>query len=444
MSPAPAADAPPPLAAASPEVLTRSQMRARRPKVRPTFWRRKLVWTGLLVLVLFLTAVGLAWARLATFSPRSTVRLALPALPKLNSAPNLPWPSSGEAAFSVPAFGLSAATPTQSVVPIASLTKMMTAYVVLSDYPLADGADGPKLTLTIADGVATFGDAANDASFIPVQVGEVLTERQLLQGLLVHSANNFADLLAVFDAGSVDNFVAKMNYTASVLGLHQTTFADPSGLSSQSISTPTDLLQLAEDAMKIPAFAETVSMPSVSLPVGGTFASFTPLLAGSPGGVANVVGVKSGFTSVAGGNDVMAYRTTVNGQPVMIFVVVTGQGGSDPLSAAGKSAVGLARAIAGDLRTVQLARQGTRVGQVAVRGESVPVVEGKSVTFVDWPGWQLQRTVVPLKRPLAGSPAVPVGRATFMLGPQRATVDLQMVSPLPVPSLVQRIFGSTG
>ena len=63
-----------------------------------------------------------------------------------------------------------------------------------------------------------------------VQPGEKLNERQLLDGLLVHSANNLADVLAQWDAGSIPAFVAKMNATATSLGMTHTHYADASGL----------------------------------------------------------------------------------------------------------------------------------------------------------------------------------------------------------------------
>ena len=90
--------------------------------------------------------------------------------------------------------------------PIASLTKMMTAYVVLRDHPLrppgSGRTPGVRSPSRPADVAEFDDDAGSDESNVPVQVGEVLTERQLLEGLLIHSANNIAYTLAVWDAGS--------------------------------------------------------------------------------------------------------------------------------------------------------------------------------------------------------------------------------------------------
>ena len=76
--------------------------------------------------------------------------------------------------------------------PIASLTKMTTALVVLRDHPLAPGANGPAITITAADVAEYDNELHNDESTIPIQVGEMLTERQMLEALLTQSANDIA------------------------------------------------------------------------------------------------------------------------------------------------------------------------------------------------------------------------------------------------------------
>lgn len=420
--------------------LTRAEVRARRQEDRRS-WRRRRVPIIVLVVVVLLGAAGVGAARLASYSSRSTIDVRLATFRTATEPPPpLPWPSAGEAAVSVPAIGWSASSANQSQVPVASLTKIMTAYVLLKDHPLPDGQDGPDVSFSIADAVEFLGDLATDQANVQVQAGEVLSERQVLEGMLIRSGNNLATTMAVWDAGSLDAFVAKMNATAAALGLQHTHFVDASGIGTDSASTPADLLALTAAAMTIPAFAQIVSMPSVTLPVAGTLESFTPLLDGSDGGVKGVVGVKSGYTSAAGGSDVMAYRTTIGGEPLTILAAVTGQPGSDALSAAGQAALKLAQAVADHLRPVQVAAPGRSVGRASVRGSSVPVVDSAGATFLVWPGEQIHQSVVITRRPVAGSPAETVGRAMFWLGPQRATVALRTARDLPSPSLVQRLL----
>ena len=115
----------------------------------------------------------------------------------------LPWPTTGQAAVAVPSVGIDVTSGPETPVPIASLTKMMTAYIILHDHPVPVGQNGPGITMGQPDVDDFDNDTVEDEANAQVTVGEVLTERQLLEGLLVHSANNFADTLARWDAGSI-------------------------------------------------------------------------------------------------------------------------------------------------------------------------------------------------------------------------------------------------
>ena len=154
-------------------------------------------------------------------------------------------------------------------------------------------------------------------------VGEQIPEVQVLGGLLIHSADNYADLLARWDAGSEAAFVAKMNADAAKLGMTQSHFADPSGVDPGSQSTPYDLLKVASLDMTNPVFASLVQQSSITLPVAGTISTYTPFL-----GFDGVIGVKSGFTSAAGGCDVLAVVRQVHGVPTLLLAAVTGPAGS--------------------------------------------------------------------------------------------------------------------
>ena len=192
-------------------------------------------------------------------------------------------------------------------------------------------------------------------------MGEVLTERQLLNGMLVHSADNYADMLASWDAGSVASFVAKMNTVAAQLGMSQTHFADASGILAASQSTANDILKVAAPDMEDPVFASTVQMRSVTLPVAGTISTYTPLL-----GLDGIIGVKSGFTAPAGGCDVLAVVRTVHGVPTLVIAAVTGQTGPRVLFTAGLHALDLADTTANDIGSTVAVRSGQLVARVAV------------------------------------------------------------------------------
>ncbi len=248
----------------------------------------------------------------------------------------LAWPSVGSAALFIPSQGVAQGYHDQ-VVPIASLTKMMTAYVVLKKLPLAIGQTGPCVTVSDSD-VATYEAlSALDESSVYVVAGESLCEIDLLNGLLVHSASNYAVMLADLVAGGTEAFVGLMNQDAQQLGLDNTHYADVSGFDPDSVSTALDQAQLAYQLMKSPLVRSIVDQTSVTLPVAGTVDSFTPYV-----GQDNVIGVKSGRTSQAGGCDVMAVTFQLGTKTEVLYAVVLGQEGGDLLGPAGTAALALA------------------------------------------------------------------------------------------------------
>ena len=149
----------------------------------------------------------------------------------------LPWPSQGSAAIGVVGLGSVGAANDSAARPLASVTKVMTALVILDDHPLALGEQGPQLTITFSDVRDYLLLAGDDQSVVPVREGDLLKQRQLLEGLLIPSGNNYASLLARWDSGSIEAFVAKMNAKAASLGMTHTHYADASGISPQSSGT---------------------------------------------------------------------------------------------------------------------------------------------------------------------------------------------------------------
>jgi D-alanyl-D-alanine carboxypeptidase (penicillin-binding protein 5/6) len=206
--------------------------------------------------------------------------------------------------------------------PIASVAKAMTAYVVLEVHPLTDQYDeGPVLTMTDAD-VADY-RAVFDAggSSLPVAVGERLTERQMLLGLLLPSANNFADSLGRWVSGSVDQFVARLNSEASGWGMSHTHFADPSGFSAQTVASASDLVILGKKVLTVPALAALVATQHAVLPDGTKLDNLDTLLGTEPGWL----GIKTGNTDEAGGCLLFAARRAVGSASVTLVGAVLGQ-----------------------------------------------------------------------------------------------------------------------
>src|SRR3954453_18083366 len=155
---------------------------------------------GLLVGIAAITALGLQM--LASSSSSATSRSAQPA--GLAKVPGAVWPAFGQAAILRAGGSQIQASPNQHSAPIASVAKVMTAYLVLRDHPLQAGEDGPTITLTGADVADTERRQRQQESVVSIAAGERLTELQALQALLLPSANNIAAVLARCDAGSAN------------------------------------------------------------------------------------------------------------------------------------------------------------------------------------------------------------------------------------------------
>jgi D-alanyl-D-alanine carboxypeptidase (penicillin-binding protein 5/6) len=175
-------------------------------------------------------------------------------------------------------------------VPMASLTKVMTALLVLENGNLDQ-------MVYISSMAAETGE-----STVSLEPGEILSRRDLLNVLLLSSANDAATALAESVAGSEDNFVAMMNSRARELGMNDTHFSNSHGLNAPDhYSSAYDLAVLSRKAMANPTFQQLVATKSAVLPwVGHPWPRFlvnhNQLLYRYSG----AIGIKTGYTSEAG------------------------------------------------------------------------------------------------------------------------------------------------
>jgi D-alanyl-D-alanine carboxypeptidase (penicillin-binding protein 5/6) len=242
--------------------------------------------------------------------------------------PSLPWPAEGQASVLVEGIGDRGDLGTvgeQTPVPIASITKVMTAYVVLQDHPLRGDEPGPDITV---DQEAAAESYSRDESSAPVISGERISERRLLELMLIPSGNNIARLLARWDAGSQQAFVARMNRAARALGMDHTTYTGASGVEPSTTSTSADQLKLAQQAMRYQAFRAIVALPATTSPgIPGRLLNTNSLL-----GEDGVIGIKTGSSTPAGGTLIWAATAPdASGHNRLILGVVLHQSpGIDP------------------------------------------------------------------------------------------------------------------
>jgi D-alanyl-D-alanine carboxypeptidase (penicillin-binding protein 5/6) len=361
-------------------------------------------------------AGGVVLVRAETMTtPRLRARVVLSTMLRFpGRTPTLAWPTTGEAAVSVDGIGDLGDSGGDTPEPIASVAKIMTAYLILRAHPVAVAGKGFTVTITAADVADQEIRAVQGQSTIPVQQGEVLDEYQMLEALLLPSANNIAAVLATYEAGSIPAFVKEMNTEAKALGMTHTEYTDPSGYTSTTVSTAADQLRLARVVMRIPAFAAIVDMQKVTLPVAGTVANYNTLI-----GKDGFVGVKTGSDGEAGGCLVFADERTVAGRHVTIMGVILGQDRFDTNTATILAAAAAAASKLAVSATASLAvRDVLPAGRAAVEltdaaGHRVVATTVTPVRQLGWGGLDLRVHI-----------AVAVTTHTLLAGQSVATVSV--------------------
>jgi D-alanyl-D-alanine carboxypeptidase (penicillin-binding protein 5/6) len=269
---------------------------------------------------------------------------------------------------------------------------------------------------------------------VEVYAGEKLTELELLQGLLIPSANNFAEILARWDAGSVDAFVISMNKRAADLGLTHTVFNDTSGASPRTVSTPSDLTTLGMEAMKNEVFAKIVSMPQAELPVVKTVYNVDAAL-----GQSGIIGIKTGSGLAAGANFLFAAAARVDDHAVTLFGCVMGQ---PTLARAFAAAKSLIAAMASALHVRRTIARNQAVARYSTPwGGQADLLSTADVDLVEWPGMilrqRLEANSLVVDQPVPASTRV--GSLHVVLGDYAFDVQLVTGSPLYPPGRLWRL-----
>jgi D-alanyl-D-alanine carboxypeptidase (penicillin-binding protein 5/6) len=245
------------------------------------------------------------------------------AAPRRERLAAVSWPAAGVSAAAISGLGVVNGPGATRPVPIASVAKVMTAYVILHDHPLPAGGSGPDIEVLPEEAAAYPLQVRDGDSLVRVVAGEILTERQALEALLLPSADNVAWILARWDAGSEAAFLARMNAAARRLGMTGTSYTDSSGLAPSTVSTAADQVRLGMAAMRVPALAAIAGMPMAVVPEAGVVRNYNTLL-----GQDGIAGLKTGSTQAAGGCVLLAAWQQVNGRKTLIVTATFGQPGT--------------------------------------------------------------------------------------------------------------------
>lgn len=385
----------------------------------------------LLILVVLLAVLSLVQLVRPVPAPSAQATLSDVAIP--GTPPALPWPGHGGGMVEIQNVGVVGSFNAQRQIPLASVAKIITALVLVRDHPLALGSAGPTLVMTPSDASTYLTMKAQQDSVMAVVSGERLSEYQLLEALLIPSADNIAQTLAIWDAGSVQAFVGKMNAYAKSLGMTQTVFKDPSGLSNGTVGSAQDQLVAAKELLKNPVLSQIVAKPQAVLPVAGLVFNVNYNV-----GHDGFVGIKTGSTTT-GAN--LVFAATGNGSKSDLIVgALLGQQGVQSLGSVLASSRKLVDAARNVPHPVSVLTKGQVVGDIVPPGSApVPVVSDQSVSLVGWAGLKVVYSArfIKLKGSLASGSKV--GTMVVQLGSQQKVVNLVTTRSIEPPSVLWRL-----
>lgn len=387
---------------------------------RGAFLRRRVTVFGVAGALL----VGLAYLPLTLLAPLAPAEATVVASTVVeNPAVDLAWPGYGASAIGAVGFpGTLAFDGTAEPRSIASITKVITSLVVLEANPLAEGAEGPTITLSSADAALYRKYVAQQGKVEPVRAGLEFTQRQLMTIVLVSSANNYAESLATWAYGSEAGFLTAAQAWLDARGLTRTTLLDSTGMNPGNTSTVGDLVELAKIALADPVVSSIVRMPTARLPYLGTIENTNELL-----GIDGIDGIKTGTLDEAGACLLFSATITVGEHPVDVVGVVLGGPDHPALNTAVRTL--LASAVAG-FRELTLVEEGDVFFRYSTPwDQSAQAVATEDVSLLVWAGTTVTgRPTAGQVR--AGAPGQEVGSVTFTVADASVTVPLALDAEL--------------
>lgn len=415
-----------------------------------TATRERRRWPGvvaMLVVVALLAVAGwyAAYAVLAR-APQAAIETRTPVVVEPEPA-TFRLPSTGSYAVKVSggggifgdaddgAAGFTLSQAPERARPIASITKLITALVVLDARPLDDADDpGPTLHFDRADHALYDKYYVRNATIARMPTGSSMTLREALQMMLVISASNYAEAVANWAFGGPWGYTQAVERWLAEYGLDDTTIVEPTGIDPRNTSSPADLVRIGELAMKNPAIATIVGMPH--LDVEGHSGANTNTLLGQNG----VRGLKTGTLNSSGANLLFQAELAVGpGEPVIVTGAVLG----GPSRAAVDSQVNaLLDSIRAGYRPVTVARGGNRVGTYTTPwGAEADIVLERDAVVHAWSDAHVASAVTLTALP--DGPALPrgtvMGEATFTAGDRTERVPVVLDADVEAPDTWWRL-----
>jgi D-alanyl-D-alanine carboxypeptidase (penicillin-binding protein 5/6) len=403
--------------------------------------KRRLITTGIIALVI--TAV------IGTYIP---VMLLTPVERALATASDVTVAIPDAASISLPGFGASAVSVTGAEQfpdlsgtggilassggneprPIASITKIVTALVILDAHPIGADEPGPSATFSEADEDLYDEYYVRQASVWPLEAGSTIALREALRVMLVVSATNYADALSGWAFESRAGFRSAAASWLAAHGLSGTTIVEPTGLDPRNLSTPTDLIAIGRLVMANPVLVDLVGTPGV-VAENGVGASNTNGMLGNLG----INGIKTGTLDASGA--CLLFSAVVDvGHGLQLSVIGVVLGGETHYQV--NHAVNeLLNSLKAGFRDVPVLTEGQKLGTYTTPwGAQASAVAKHDASVFTWSSTPVSWTMTTDAVGFAES-GTEVGQATFVSADAEVTVPIVLDGPLEEPDAWWRL-----
>lgn len=381
---------------------------------RQIYRRRRIAVFGSAALVLAIAF----YLPLTLLAPLRAVDAAvLPVPTPAVSQPAVSLPGYGAAAIGAVGYpGVLASSGSADPLPIASIAKVITALVVLDAKPLAPGEAGPDIVFGDAD--LDFYDQmlALDGVVGDVTSGQAMSQRNVMNIMLMTSANNYAMSLANWAFGSIDGYVAAARDWLARHSLTATTITEPTGIQPSDVSSTADLIEIARLVTADPVLAEIVATTSMDVPGFGPITNRNGLL-----GVGGIDGIKTGTLDESGACLLFSWDYAVGSQTVTLLGVVLGGPDHATVNA---TIEGLLGEVDAGFSEVSLATAGQVFGSYSTAwGDSANAVAAEAASLPLWAATPVT-AVVDAGEVTLGEVGTQVGTVTFTAADRTVTVPL--------------------
>jgi len=385
--------------------------------------RRRVTVFGGLAVVLG-TAIYLPLTLLAPLDA-ATAQVA-PYESPVQEALDLAFPEFGASAVGAIGFdGTFATSGDDTALPIASITKVITVLVVLDSKPLEVGEQGPSIGITQNDVALWNKQVAQNGSVAPVRAGITLTERQLMDLVLVKSANNYAETLVNWAFGSEKSYLPVARDWLKENNLLKTSLADSTGFLPGNRATSSDLVELGKIALANPVLSEIVDTKSEVVPNIGEIENTNELL-GSTG----VRGIKTGTTEDAGACLLFAADYMIGEHPVTVVGVMLGGKTHPELNERIKK---LLKSVKASFHEVTLATDGQVFASYDTQwGDATQAVAAETSTVLVW-GQTPVTLLVDVEDITTATSGADAGELRFAVGPDTVVVPLELTTTVDDP-----------